>query len=295
MEFATRVLTVFISTALGLWVARHLYRRLELLATPLSKRLDLPVGLVALSIAEARAPHAILARWMAEGAVTFRHVLTFSFVTWPLRTVLLHLRLGIIPLAVGALGPLGLAYLSIVYLPSVVGFAIATRMGRGLQWPRNVDTAKLATSVNILKTAAEIAGRYAIFEVVFLLLDLWGVRISLDFAPLTPEAIAVASIAAVRPSLGIMAAAPLYFGGRMAAAEVLLALLLGRLVYMSVFEFPRSAVQFYGSIYPPAAASRLVVYTALVMYGVTLPILAALWLVSMYGKPPEAQLLSTLS
>jgi hypothetical protein len=132
-----------------------------------------------------------------------------------------------------------------------------------------------------------VAARYAVFEAVFFALDLSGVRLELGWIPLRPEAMAVASLAAVRPTLGIMAAAPPYWGGRLSAAEVLAALVVGRLVFMALQEFPRSAVQFYGSIYPPAAAARLVAYTAAVLFAVSLPVAAALlWLAALNSSPP---------
>ncbi|MFN3803751.1 MAG: hypothetical protein ACK4SY_01700 [Pyrobaculum sp.] len=283
LEHITRVFSVFLSTALGLLLARYLYDRLEALTRPLSRRLGVPAPLLALSIGEARAPHVVMAQWLRGGAVAFRHVLVFSFLTWPIRVVLLHLRLGIIPLALGALGLLGAIYLSVVYLPSVVGLLLALHLGRGLVWPVGIDAGRQFASINILKTAGGLTARYAAFEAIFAAMDLLGIRIDFSFLPLRPEALAVASVASVRPSLGIMAAAPAYFGGRISAGEVLLSLLLGRLVYMSVFEFPRSAVQFYGSIYPPSVASRLVLYTALVMYGATLPILAVLFITAGAG------------
>ncbi|MFN7106126.1 MAG: hypothetical protein ACK4M3_06040 [Pyrobaculum sp.] len=283
LDYVTRVFSVFISTVLGLLFARYLYDRVETLTKPLSRRVGVPAPLLALSIGDARAPHVVMAQWLREGVVAFRHVLVFSFLTWPLRVVLLHLRLGIIPLALGALGLLGAVYLSVVYLPSVAGLLLALHLGRGLVWPIGTDAGRRVASINILKTAGGLTARYAAFEAIFAAMDLLGLRIDFSFLSLSPEALAVASVASVRPSLGIMAAAPAYFAGRISAIEVLLALLVGRLVYMSIFEFPRSAVQFYGSIYPASVASRLVLYTALVMYGAMLPVLAVLFLMAGIG------------
>jgi len=167
----------------------------------------------------------------------------------------------------------------LVYLPSLVGMAIGLWLGRGLRWPEAEAAAARLSAPSIFRTALSVAGRYAVFEAVFLVLDLLNVRVRLDWLPLSPEAVAAASLAAVRPTLGIMAAAPSYWGGRVSAGEVLAALLLGRLVYMALQEFPRATVQFYGSIYPPAVAGRLVLYTAAVLFAVSLPAAALLlWL-----------------
>ena len=278
VEFLWRVVSVFAWTAGGLFVARFLSARAWLFVG-LSRRLGVPGGLFVVGLGEARAAHAALAQLLRRGEVDFRHVLKFSFVTWPVRVVFLHLRLGVVPVAVGSLGLLGVAYLSLVYLPSLVGMAIGLWLGRGLRWPEADAAAARLSAPSIFRTALSVAGRYAVFETVFLALDLWNVKIRLDWLPLSPEAVAAASLAAVRPTLGIMAAAPPYWGGRVSAGEVLAALLLGRLVYMALQEFPRATVQFYGSIYPPAVAGRLVLYTAAVLFAVFLPAASLLlWL-----------------
>ncbi len=278
LEFVWRVASVFVWVVVGLVAARVLLSR-QGLFMGLSRRLGIPASLFLLSLGEARAAHVVLAEHLKTGAVGFRHVLKFSFVTWPLRVVLLHLRLGVVQVAVGSLGVLGLVYLGVVYIPSVVGLALGLWLGRGLRWPEVEAAARGLSAPSILRTALSVAWRYAVFEAAFLLLDLLGLRVELGWLPLSPEALAVASIAAVRPTLGIMAAAPPYWGGRVSGAEVLAALVVGRLVYMALQEFPRSAVQFYGSIYPPKVAARLVAYTAAVLFAATLPMAALLlWL-----------------
>lgn len=273
-EAALRALYVFISVVVGLLFAKYLLSRVEKLATPISKRVGVPASLVALTIAEARTPHVVLAEAYKSGAVEFRHILQFSFATWPIRVVLLHLRIGVIPIAIGALGLLGVVYLFFVYLSSFVGLAIAARIKK--KWPDFSAAASRVATVNVWRTAASLTARYLIFEAIFLAIEAAGVKISLGWLPLSPEAVAVASISAFRPTYGIMAAAPAYWGGRIDGLETLVALLTGRLVYMTIYEFPRSAVQFYGSVYPAAVAGRLVTYTAAVMYSTTLPIILVL-------------------
>ena len=286
LEFLWRVVSVFVWVAAGLAAARVLLSRPGLFAG-LSRRLGVPASLFLLSLGEARAAHVVLADLLRRGAVGFRHVVKFSFVTWPLRVVLLHLRLGVVQVALGSLGLLGAVYLGVVYLPSLAGLALGLWLGRGLQWPEVEASPRGLSAPSILRTAFSVAWRYAAFEAFFLALDLLGLRVELGWLPLSPEALAVASIAAVRPTLGIMAAAPPYWGGRMSGAEVLAALVVGRLVFMTLQEFPRSAVQFYGSIYPPAAAARLVAYTAAVLFAVSLPVAAALlWLAALNSSPP---------
>lgn len=268
---AWRVAWVFLWVYAGLWAARLLMSRLDRYMQPLSKRLGIPASLILLTIAEARSAHAVAAEYLKKGEIGPSHVVKFSLVTWPFRTFLMHLRLGIVQLALSSLGPLGAIYLGVVYLPSLTGLAMGLVLWRGAAWPSLDIAARAAPRVNILKTSLSIAARYAAFETLFLALDMAGLRIDLSFIPLSPEAVAIASIAAVRPSLGIMAAAPAYWGGRINAAETLAALLIGRLLYMSIYEFPRSTVQFYGAIYPPGLAGKLVLYTAAVMYAVTIP------------------------
>lgn len=271
---ALRGVSVFVSVVVGLLLARFLLGRLEGVVRPVSRWVGVPVSLLALSVVEARAPHVVLAEAYRSGVVGFRHILQFSFATWPLRVVLLHLRIGVIPIAVGALGVLGAVYLGLVYLSSLVGFLVALRLRVG--WPDLSGGVSRVVSVGVWRPAASLTAKYLVFELVFFLLGLLGVGFSLGWLPLSPEAVAVASISAFRPTYGIMAAAPAYFGGRLDAFEVLVALLVGRLVFMSVFEFPRSAVQFYGSIYPAGVAGRLVAYTAAVLYGTTVPVVLLL-------------------
>ncbi|MEM1615069.1 MAG: hypothetical protein QXP31_03575 [Pyrobaculum sp.] len=275
-----RAATVFVSVVAGLYAARYLLWRIEKLAAPLSKRTGIPASLIALSTVDARTPHAVLAQLLREGAVEFRHVLQFTFATWPIRVVLMHLRIGVIPVALGALGLLGAVYLLIVYLSSLLGFFIAVRVKAA--WPDVAASARRIASINVWRQAASITLKYLAVEAVLLALEAAGLRMRLDWLPLPPEAVAVASVAAVRPTYGIMAAAPLYHTGRVGAVDILIALLAGRVAYMTVYEFPRSAVQFYASIYPPGVAGRITAYTAAVMYATALPALAVLSLVKFF-------------
>mgnify|MGYP001770664190 CR=1 FL=1 len=277
-DAALRAATVFFSVLVGLYIASRLLWRIERLAAPISKRTGVPASLVALAAVEARTPHVILAEAYKRGDLGFSHLVQFTFATWPIRVVLLHLRIGVIPVALGALGLLGAAYLALVYLSSVLGLAIALKMRN--TWPDMAAEIRHVSSASPFKRAATVAGSYLLFEAVFIVLGQLGLRVSLSWLPLSPEAIAVASISAFRPSYGIMAAAPLYHGGRVAPLELLLALMLGRVVYMSVYEFPRSAVQFYASIYPPAVAGKLTAYTATVMYSTALPAIAVLFILA---------------
>lgn len=279
-DAALRAATVFFSVLVGLYIASRLLWRIERLAAPISKRTGVPASLVALSAVEARTPHVILAEAYKRGDLGFSHLVQFTFATWPIRVVLLHLRIGVIPIALGALGLLGAAYLAMVYLSSLLGLAIALKMRN--TWPDMAAEIRRVSSASPLKRAAAVAGSYLLFEAAFIALDLLGLRLSLDWLPLSPEAIAVASISAFRPSYGIMAAAPLYHEGRVGPLELLLALMLGRVVYMSVYEFPRSAVQFYASIYPPAVAGKLTAYTATVMYSTAIPAIAVLFILATY-------------
>ncbi|MCU7786784.1 hypothetical protein ODS41_02415 [Pyrobaculum sp. 3827-6] len=275
-ELLWRGALVFVSVVVGLYAAGRLLWRVERLAGPISRRTGVPASLVALAVVEAKAPHAVLAEAYRRGVLEFRHLLQFTFATWPLRVVLLHLRIGVIPVALGALGWLGAAYLGLVYLSSAVGFLIAWRTK--VRWPDMSAELRRLSGVRVWRQAASVTLRYLAFEAVFMALDLLGIRISFGWLPLSPEALAVASIAAFRPTYGIMAGAPAFHSGRIGAVELLLALMLGRVVYMSVYEFPRSAVQFYASIYPPGVAGRLTAYTAAVMYSTAVPVLAALFL-----------------
>ncbi|MEZ0318559.1 MAG: hypothetical protein ABWK05_01010 [Pyrobaculum sp.] len=271
-----RAVTVFVSVAVGLYVARYLLWRVERLAAPLSRRTGIPASLIALSAVESRTPHAVLAQLLKEGRVEFRHVLQYTFATWPIRVVSLQLRIGVIPVALGALGLLGAVYLLIAYLPSFLGLFIATRVKAA--WPDVAASARMISSVNVWRQAVSITLRYLAVEAVLLSLEAAGVGVTLHWLPLPPEAVAVASVAAVRPTYGIMAAAPLYYSGRVGALDVLIALLAGRVVYMTVYEFPRTTVQFYASIYPPRVAGRITAYTAAVMYAAAFPAIAALGL-----------------
>lgn len=276
LDLLWRGALVFFSVAAGLYIASRLLWKVERLAQPISQRTGVPATLVALAVAEARTPHVILADAYRRRAVGFAHLLQFTFATWPIRVVLLHLRIGVIPVALGSLGLLGAAYLGIVYLSSALGFIIALRIKA--KWPELSAELKRLRGANIWRQAFSVTWRYMVFEAIFLLLDHLGVRFTFNWLPLSPEALAVASIAAFRPTYGIMAAGPAYHAGRIGSVELLLALLLGRVVYMTVYEFPRSAVQFYASIYPPSVAGRLTAYTAAVMYSTALPALAILYL-----------------
>lgn len=100
-----------------------------------------------------------------------------------------------------------------------MGLAIGLALLKGATWPSLEIAVESIPGVNMLKTSPLIAARYAAFEALFLALDMAGLKINTPFLPLTPGVVAIASIAAVIPSLGIMAVAPAYWEGRINAVS----------------------------------------------------------------------------
>jgi len=243
LDAAYRAAMVFTSVAAGLFAAKYLLCHLERVSAPISRRTGVPAGLMALAVADVRTPHAILARAFGEGRVDMRHIVQYTFATWPIRVILLHLRIGVISIALGALGLLGAAYLAIVYLSSALGFLLATRIR--VKWPDvAADVAKTPT-VKILRQAASITAQYAVFEAVFIALEALGVAVPMGWLPISPEA-------------------------------VLIALVAGRVAYTTIYEFPPLCRPVLRLHIPPAVAAKLTGYTALVMYATALPALATL-------------------
>ena len=270
-----RIGLVFVSVFLGLRLAGVLMGRLERALAPVSRGVGMPAGLLAVGVLEPRLAHGALSRLLREGEVTERHVVAYSLVSWPFRFAAMYLRLGIFPLALGALGMVGAAYLAMVFVPSLVGLAIGMAMVRGLSWPQ-LDAAPHERTLAALRQALGVTARYAAFEAVFYGLSLLGVSIPLGWLPLSPTAVAVLAAASARPSLGVMAAGPALANGLITPVETLAALLMGRLVYMTVYEFPRSTVQFYASYYPARTAMRILMYTAGIMYPTTVLLVVGL-------------------
>jgi len=81
LDAAYRAAMVFASVAAGLLAAKYLLRHLERVAAPISRRTGVPASLVALAVADARTPHAILARALGEGRVDMRHIVQYTFAT----------------------------------------------------------------------------------------------------------------------------------------------------------------------------------------------------------------------
>ncbi len=272
-----RIGLVFVSVFLGLRLAGVLMGRLERALAPVSRGVGVPAGLLAVGVLEPRLAHGALSRLLREGTVTERHVVAYSLVSWPFRFTVMYLRLGLFPLALGALGVVGAAYLAIVSVPSLVGLVVGVAVARGLSWPQP-DAVPRERTLSALRQALGVTVRYAAFEALFYGLSLLGVSVPLNWLPLSPTAVAVLAAASVRPSIGIMAAGPALANGLITSTETLAALLMGRLVYMTVYEFPRSTVQFYASYYPARTAMRILMYTAGIMYPTTALFVVALFM-----------------
>ena len=273
---AIRIATVFASVALGVYMAEKLMTRLPGISR--ARLLGIPAPLLAMAALDARSAHAYLAQLLSSGAITIRHVYAYTLVTWPIRTLLLQLRVGALPLALASLGPLlGLAYLALIMGPSVLGLALGLTVFRAGEWPGEAGLRAAARGARgALRLAASITAKYAAFEAVFAVVRFLGIQPRLDWLPLSPIAIAVASIAAVRPTMGIAAAAAPLANGLITPIEALAALFVGRLVFMTVYEMPRTYAQFYATIYPAPVAARVMALTLAVFYSASMAIAAAI-------------------
>jgi len=274
-SIAFRILNVFLAVAAGVYIAEKMITRLPRAG---GRILGVPTPLFAISAVDARAAHAYLAQLLSSGSITMTHVYVYTLLTWPLRTLLLQLRVGALPLALTSLGPLlGLAYTMLVMGPSTIAFIVGLVMARRVEWPDVAELRSVRRGFRgALRTAASVTIRYAAFEAVFAALSRFGIKLSLAWLPLSPVAIAVASLAATRPTMGIAAAAAPLAHGLITPLEALAALFVGRLIFMTVYEMPRTYAQFYASIYPAKVAARVMALVLAVFYPTSIAIALAI-------------------
>jgi len=114
--------------------------------------------------------------------------------------------------------------------------------------------------------------KYAIIVVVLSLLTYFGLLNYLESlsTPLTrtllsnPTTIPVTITYAVNPSAAILMAGELLKSGVVTWKDALVALLIGKILFAIISEFPRHSFPFYVSIYPPKLAVKLTL--ALITY-----------------------------
>jgi len=261
-------------------------------AGPAVKALLRPVGLpdfvfpaVASAMVNAyRAEHMIIYDYYSRGLLSEDAVVFYVLASGYLRAVGALLHVG--PIALAALGPIGLIYLALLYIKYVLNTVIGLVYGRvrGIR----IVNAQVGPSLmsnhgsgnrlkpcftRSLRVTLRVLPRFLIVIITVLLLEYFGVFTALGHYLivnagvlsyfLSPASITVLSTAIASPSASYFVAASLFRHGQLSLKFLLIALLLGSTINGLTIGLMRHSLPFYLSIYPPKLAVKTAVAQAL--------------------------------
>lgn len=260
---------------------------------------NLPEGLSIPTFAElldSRSALAIVSSLRKEFHLNDSLIIAYRLVTMPLSLLPFIIRyyLPVVPVALGLYA--GLFYIALVMLGALIGSVIGIAYGKlrlkrlslCLTIPHRINIPTKAEAVRrALMTATStliyVMKRYVIVLAVIATLLMIGffdwlnvvigrLTFSLGFSP---QFALILSIHSVAPLTGIFTAGEILRAGLVSVRELLIALLLGRLIFSITSDYPRHAFPFYASLFPSKLAAKLTL-VGIIVLAVATPISVAL-------------------
>jgi hypothetical protein len=275
---------VFIATFLiEIKLARKIGRPLTPLmtASKLPKELSIPAMI---GILNSKAEHSIVSSLKKNNSLSDTTIVIYNLVTMPLSFAFFFLKFYL-PVVIVSLGLyVGLLYTAISLFSSLIGMIIGVTYGRlkleitSITITRRADftVKKKIAAKNSLKTATRmttyIMKRYLLILAFIATLTLTGffdwlksaVQSYISTMGFSPEFALILSVQSISPTMGILTAGEMLRQCLIGVKETLLALILGKLIFLIVFDYPRHSFPFYVSMYPTKLAAKLTMTTLLV-------------------------------
>jgi len=224
-------------------------------------------------------------------------VIAYKLVTRPFSTVFFLFRYYL-PVSIAALGFfVGSIYVALSFASAFICMLIGIAYGRlrvkrreiNLEVERNLKNKNDAIKAS-LKSAFEmtkkVVFRYAIITLVISALLLFGffdlvskhIDVYTEQLGFSSNFAALISIHIFSPMSATLTAGEFLRNGLIGVKECLIALLIGRFLFIAIMDYPRHSLPFYASIFPVKLASKLVL-AGILVNAVATPILVFLvWL-----------------
>jgi len=236
---------------------------------PLQLSSVLTVGLI-----DSRAEHSILSTLYKEGKIGDRHVMSYTMMAMPFSGTRLLIQYTL-PTAVALLGvDMGLMYFLLMVIALLVAIAIGVVIGRTspklqisvdeLEARRGAASYKAAAK-KALRMCYRVGIRYVVVYTVVTALFFAGVFTYVEnlgkaitaYTPLGVYPVTIAVLYSTSPIAAMALAGELASKGLATAKEALMRLILGRLFFAVISEYPRHSFPFYVSFYPVKLAAKL--------------------------------------
>ncbi|MCS7130467.1 MAG: hypothetical protein NZ872_03505 [Archaeoglobaceae archaeon] len=221
-------------------------------------------------------------------------VVAYKLVTRPFSTVFFLFRYYL-PISLAALGFFaGSAYIALSFASAFICMLIGIFYGRlrvkkievNLELPKNsknrndVIKSSLSSAIEMTK---KVVSRYIVITVLITLLLFAGF---FDLISKTVDAYTkqfgfssnfavLISIHLFSPMSSVLTAGEFLRNGLISVKECLIALLIGRFLFIAIMDYPRHSLPFYASIFPVKLASKLVL-AGIVSNAIATPILIAI-------------------
>jgi len=261
-------------------------------ASHLPEELSLPA---IMSLLDNKTAHLVVSSLRKEEKIGDSVVITYNLVTRPFTTVSMLIRTSL-PVALAALGLyVGLFYVSLVIAAAFMCMVAGTIYGRiklklvsSLQFKIPISTIDKPSRRGAFRAAFKkatamvrfVMKRYLLVLAFMIFLTLIGffdwlgsmIGAYTRMLGFSPEFALLLSVRSVAPTVGILMAGEMLRVGMISVREALLALIIGRLIFLIIFDYPRHAFPFYSSIYPLKLAAKLVLI-GIVVNALATPIL----------------------
>jgi len=287
LRYSRSLLLLLATTFIGVFLAdvlfsKGLHRKIGRPLSPLLKAARLPEKLsvpMITGMIDFRAEHAMVSSLASNKALSHGEVVCYSLVSLPFggsRAMIQY----VLPVAVAGLGlTVGAIYVSLLVLGlfvgmvmGVVGGRIFLKGGRDIALGNGARGRRAGGKVDLRKSLARAASmtkgvgiRYVMVVMVLSLLLYFGVFEHLKSlsAPLaraflvSPASLPITITYAINPTAAILMAGESIKEGIVVWKEALIALLVGRIIFAMISEFPRHSFPFYVSMYRPRLALKL--------------------------------------
>lgn len=258
-------------------------------ACKLPKELSIPAMM---GVLDHKAEHSVISSLRKNNLLNDSAVLAYNLATMPLSFVFFFFKLYL-PVVIVSLGLyVGLLYIAFSLLTSMVAMIVGIAYGRvkleckSINIPQKIDSPvkKKTVAKNSLKKAmgmtTYVIKRYILVLITMTALTFVGffdwlkvvIQSYTSSIGFSPEFAFILSVQSVNPTIGILTAGEILRKSLISIKEVLIALLLGRLLFLIIFDYPRHSFPFYVSMYPAKLAAKLTMALILVQ-AIATPIL----------------------
>jgi len=241
MEFlvTTIPIIVVVSFLVSYSISKGILDKMINLLSPFLKKLSLNQFLttsIALSFISPIASYTMLSQMLREGKITEREIIAASLInSFP--STFSHVYSFFIPFVIPLLGWVGVIYTSlrlfVAFIKSIIGYFIASKVGEyRVERISNQTIDPLKSTWNTVKRVIPIMTVTCLVVNIFLAYDIFN-KINLEFLPLNPYVITIATVEIINFRAAVVLSANILENELLSPKWVLIGLMLGNVISFS--------------------------------------------------------------